>query len=298
MIDKLEMVNFQSHKNSTIEFGSGVNVIVGSSDSGKSAILRALLWVITNQPAGDGFRRHGTKETRVSLSIDGTTIDRIKSDSKNLYRIDGREHKAFGKGQVPPEIAEFLNFHDINFSKQMDPAFMLSNSPGEVARYLNQIVKLDTIDQSMSNITSWQRNNNRDIRETTERIDELKGDLKEFAYLRRMAKEVEKADTMASEAAKAETDARGLLSLINSSEAQESALFGINRLVSLCEKAEQIEKLEKELLKDKAFVIDLRHLIGKIEAHIRDIQRYEIEIAEYEEQIPELCPTCGAPINA
>ena len=34
--------NFQSHKHTSIEFNEGLNVILGPSDSGKSAIIREL----------------------------------------------------------------------------------------------------------------------------------------------------------------------------------------------------------------------------------------------------------------
>jgi exonuclease SbcC len=53
MIDHVAIKNFQSHKNTNIDFQrNGVNVIVGTSDQGKSAILRAILWAVNNRPMG------------------------------------------------------------------------------------------------------------------------------------------------------------------------------------------------------------------------------------------------------
>jgi len=46
MINSLTIQNFQSHKNTTLEFDNGINIIIGQSDSGKTAIIRALNWVI------------------------------------------------------------------------------------------------------------------------------------------------------------------------------------------------------------------------------------------------------------
>jgi len=57
MIKYLQIQNFQSHKDSLLEFDPGVNVIVGSSDSGKTAVIRALRWLVWNRPSGDAFRR-------------------------------------------------------------------------------------------------------------------------------------------------------------------------------------------------------------------------------------------------
>ena len=49
---KVEIKDFQSHKNTNIEFSEGFNCIIGRSDSGKSAILRALRLVICNDLRG------------------------------------------------------------------------------------------------------------------------------------------------------------------------------------------------------------------------------------------------------
>ena len=54
MIKSVELKNFQSHNQSRLEFCDGVNIIVGASDSGKSAILRGLFWVLYNNPNGTG----------------------------------------------------------------------------------------------------------------------------------------------------------------------------------------------------------------------------------------------------
>ena len=45
-IKKIILQNFQSHKYSIVELDEQLNVIVGPSDSGKSAIIRALKWVL------------------------------------------------------------------------------------------------------------------------------------------------------------------------------------------------------------------------------------------------------------
>ena len=51
-IKKIIIDNFQSHEHTEIEFGPGLNVIVGPSDYGKSAVVRALRWVLYNEPRG------------------------------------------------------------------------------------------------------------------------------------------------------------------------------------------------------------------------------------------------------
>jgi exonuclease SbcC len=47
-IQKLKIKNFQSHHDTEIEFGPGINVITGTSDAGKTSILRAIMFVLYN----------------------------------------------------------------------------------------------------------------------------------------------------------------------------------------------------------------------------------------------------------
>ena len=56
-LKQITLKNFQSHKDSTIQLDRGLNAIIGPSDSGKSAIIRAIKWVLYNEPSGDFFIR-------------------------------------------------------------------------------------------------------------------------------------------------------------------------------------------------------------------------------------------------
>ena len=62
MLTSLTIKNFQSHKDSTLQFSPNVNVILGHNDSGKSAIFRAIDFVVFNSLSGDSFVRHGEKK--------------------------------------------------------------------------------------------------------------------------------------------------------------------------------------------------------------------------------------------
>ena len=75
MIKQINIKNFQSHKSTQLKLDPGVNVIVGSSDSGKTAIIRAYLWVVDNRPLGNAFVSHwaldekGKQKEPTSVSI-------------------------------------------------------------------------------------------------------------------------------------------------------------------------------------------------------------------------------------
>jgi DNA repair exonuclease SbcCD ATPase subunit len=154
MIKHIELINFQGHKSSSLEFSPGVNVILGSSDSGKSSIFRALLWVLTNRPSGSAFRRTSSKLTSVTVESDKGKVTRKKSDTKNLYAVveTGKDRlvlKAFGQ-DLPADIHHILPI-DTFFSiqHQADPHFLLSSNSSEVGKVFNKVARVQLIDSSI-----------------------------------------------------------------------------------------------------------------------------------------------------
>jgi exonuclease SbcC len=171
MIERLTIKNFQSHENTVVDFDKGINVIVGSSDSGKSAVLRALRWVVYNQPSGDGFRSNWGGDTSCAVHCGGHVVKRTKTDRKNSYEVNDLELTAFGRN-VPEEVREILNFNDINMQQQLDAPFLLSQSAGDVARYFNSITDLESMDESIKLA-------NRFVLRIANKLDGLKMNLQE-----------------------------------------------------------------------------------------------------------------------
>ena len=154
MLERLQIQNFQAHDKLRIDFDPHITCIIGTdNDVGKSAIIRALRWVCTNEPGGGAFVRHGTKGTTVRLLVDGHTITRRRSASGdvNTYELDGQEYKAFGRG-VPEPIARLLNVTPTCWQGQHDAPFWFGETAGEVSRQLNAIVNLGIIDDTLAGV--------------------------------------------------------------------------------------------------------------------------------------------------
>ncbi len=123
MIERIKLNNFQSHENSELVFSPGVNVIIGQSDSGKTAIIRALRWLVWNRPLGDAYISHWADKCSVEIEVDKHTIKRIKErKNSNAYYLDGKLFNAVG-GDIPDEIMKLLNLHEINLQQQLDRPF-------------------------------------------------------------------------------------------------------------------------------------------------------------------------------
>jgi len=192
VIKSLQIQNFQSHENTTLEFSEGVNSIIGDSNQGKTAIFRAMLWVLTNRPGGYAFISNWQKKKvkdKIEISGDGVSViietdkgkvKRKRNELFNGYIINENEYTAVNR-DVPDDIKHVININDVNIQKQLDAHFLLSDSSGKAAEFLNQIIKLDSIDNMFKLIESDKRKNKRSIEnkneeyeKTIKQLDKLK----------------------------------------------------------------------------------------------------------------------------
>lgn len=181
MLQSVTLKNFQSHKNSKLNFDKGVNVIVGTSDSGKSAILRALNSCIYGE-LPTTYRTYNSDETEVSIDVSDKTVTRRRGDKTNEYQVNNSFYKALNR-TVPEDIVNLFNMNDINIQYQLDGPFLLSETPGEVAKRLNKTVNLDIIDSSTKQINTMRNDVNSALKHQTEQATKYEDDLKVYANL-------------------------------------------------------------------------------------------------------------------
>lgn len=157
MLEELRIKDFQRHTKLRVPLATGVTCIVGPTEAGKSAIIRALRWVCQNRPLGEAYVREGAGPALAELVFDGgRKLRRTRGKDTNLYRLDDDEFKAFGNN-VPDVVVTALQLADVNFQKQHDAPFWFALSPPEVSRQLNQIVNLGAIDEILGELGGRQR---------------------------------------------------------------------------------------------------------------------------------------------
>ena len=174
MITALRLLEFQKHRKLVVRFDPHVTTIVGQTDSGKTSILRALLWLLTNSPAGMEFIHYGSKRVEVDLRVDDCEIRRIRSSTINSYALihgeSFKSYKAFGT-EVPPDIARVMRVGPINVQNQHDAPFWFSLSRPEVSRQLNEIVNLGVIDRCLSGVATIVREGQARVVVSEERLE-------------------------------------------------------------------------------------------------------------------------------
>ena len=167
---KLTLSNFQSHKESVLDLSPTVNSIEGCSDAGKSAILRGLLWCLTNKPDGQQIVRNG--EDTCSVALDDLTRKRGRKTGQFNGYIHGTAKYEALKGGVPTEIENLLNVGDVNIHRQMDAAFLLTMSAGDRARYVNDMVGLQDIDKYQKALKSMAKDTGADLKRCEDELAE------------------------------------------------------------------------------------------------------------------------------
>jgi exonuclease SbcC len=199
LFKELSIRNFQSHKDTKIEFENGVNVLVGSSDQGKSAILRAIIWAWSNRPLGtDDIVSHWARDDKnkikdamaVLICTDTGVVTRRRTADENEYyltvgskdNIKTKKFEAVNK-EVPEDVIKFFRLTDVNIQQQHDAPFLLSASSSDVAKYFNKIVRLDVIDTVLSNAESERRDTNKKIKETENEKKQLEKQLEDYEWI-------------------------------------------------------------------------------------------------------------------
>lgn len=284
MINSIRIKNFQAHKDSKVEFCDGFNVITGSSDAGKSSIFRAEEWVRINRPSGDAIKNWYSKENEsVSVNIDGIIKERAKG--KSFYKLNGKKFEAI-RTDIPEEVSSALNLSDVNIQTQHESYFLINDSPGEVARKLNDLVGLDIIDRIYKYFNSKSTGIKKDIQSLNDSISELSSDIESMKYLddaeieiNNLEKEVERYETLNSLVEKIESFLNTLFAIENQ-ERKLKPLLSLKRkvddLLSLC-----LEFKESSRRSDRIFT--LLNNLKEVEESIESEQNWLTVKALYED---------------
>ena len=272
MIKKLEIQNFQSHKDSCFEFDSGVNIIIGNTDSGKSAVVRSLKLTNYNRPSGDAYRSWWGGETLVRLTTDDHVIER-KKGKKNAYTLDGKEMTAFGT-DIPEEVSLAINMGEENYQFQHSRFFLLSATSGEVAQYFNKIAHLDKIDNGTKYLKSNIRSFNNIKEENKEQIKADKVLVKKYKNLPKQESKLEAVEQMTKDLHRSQNQANRLSKTLLQLEQTKQGLKkvkkwqeidlivtkNIDRLSTIEQVKKTKEKVLSLLLKIKTIREDLKEL--------------------------------------
>ncbi|HEX5580076.1 MAG TPA: SMC family ATPase, partial [Gemmatimonadaceae bacterium] len=154
-LDRLRMVNFRQHADSTLEFDRGITGIIGPNGSGKTTILEAIAWALYGNAAARGTRdsiRWNRAPARASVRVEldfelgGHRYRVIRGLTNAELYLDGAEqpiaNSITGVGELLQRRlgmtrGEFFNTY---FTGQKELNVMAAMGPSERAQFLSRVL--------------------------------------------------------------------------------------------------------------------------------------------------------------
>lgn len=178
---EVEIQNFQSIEKVAFSI-KGFTALVGRSNIGKSAVVRALQCALT-AAAGTDFVRHGKAcerrvkgrkkcrcQTTVILTLGGRTLKWEKGDGVNQYTVtrEGKEpvlYTALGSG-TPEFLSPDFDLVKvgsknelIQIGEQFNPIFLLNQSGPATADVLSDVARLDDLNEAIRLVNKDNKSN-------------------------------------------------------------------------------------------------------------------------------------------
>lgn len=314
MFEELRIKKFQGYANAVFKFVPGINVILGLSTVGKTAVLRALRLVKDNRPSGAEFFPNFEKEngeTEIELICNNGRVlitkdirvskvneRKVKSTT---YELDcGKKFSFTGVGEdVPDQVREFLNLSELNFQWQFDTPFLVSSTrfgktSGDVTRLINEITKLEKVEEWESKLTTKINSFNQRLVVIKDAISAAENGLKKYEGLDDLGVVVDKLKKTVSEynslshlvfrldgsLKEYEEQYRSLEKLKKYSTAEKYVLRAekiqseIDKIDSLDESLKEYDKIAGALGKKRAVVSELDELLSRIKDLEFDEEKY------------------------
>lgn len=301
MLKKMGVKKYQSHETSELELHPGVNVILGDSMAGKTALLRAMRDLMEGC---SGLRRRswsakpGEMMEIYAVTSEGVEVSLSKNEKSTTYKVGGEEF--VGGVSVPEEVTRVLRLTDLNIQKQLEPYFLVCDNPPEIARQVSAIMRIEKVDEWTSELTSRLNSVNKENALLTEQIKQHNKELTQLPDLDVMGKMVAEAEKLEQELAILSASLSGLEQLhfdLEEATAQMgrysdmlSAEIHITRSESYARRVEALEEKEQlllelkaeheALLKEKGFVDFCEPLVGGCEILAMEIQQLSIRERE------------------
>ena len=259
MIKEFQLKNCQSHKDTLIKLHPGLNVFVGDTDAGKSAMIRGLDKLINNNEPSKSLKSHWGGPLVLSAKVENNKIT-LTNDEKDSYLLNNTSFSAVGT-KVPEEIQQVFNMSDINFQGQDTYFFLLKQTSGYVATYLNKIANISQIDSTTKAIKSELNETKRSIKYDKKNLSKKEETLESYSFLVQLDLELKEAEKLEKEKEDTEFQIKVLSDII----------LEISELDLAIEKNKKILNL-KPIVTDALGLID--NLKG-IEAKLTKLKSYE-----------------------
>lgn len=201
MIEEVELVDWKSHRDTTIEFRDGVNALVGEMGSGKSAVLEAITYgLYGTTPAvqdrritlADLIRREPVEqeeaEVMVAFRVEGhrftveRTLHREKGTTESMLRQDGDLIAGPQATEVTGAIEDLLGidyelFSRVVYAEQNGIDDFLDLAPSDRKDRIDGLLHLQQYEDARSTCVSVRNRAQTQQEAKREQLDQVREDI-------------------------------------------------------------------------------------------------------------------------
>lgn len=309
MLTAAKVLNYQAIEKADLPL-SPFTVIVGASNSGKSAFLRAIRTLAANT-SSQGFVRVGSKQALVQVVTDDHQIISLeRGPALSTYTVaipDGTEQKYAKAGvTVPSDVADVLALpaiegDSLNFAFQFDRPFLLDAPGTKVAKVLGDLTNITVLHEAVREANRRRLDASGKLK--VRRADEKDLDARLDAYRELPAEKrrLEKAATLLAKAQDVEAQRDRILNLIQEVTLIEVRLSELRARASVAPTVDftvldaqmaRLSGLRKTLTDITTLATDRQKALGRQQRLSDEAERLQ---ADVEQRLKDegVCPLCG-----
>jgi len=295
IIERVELVNFLSHRHTVVRFEPGITVIIGPNGAGKTSIVDAITYTLFDEHSRgrskDSLVRLGAAAARVTVEFKvGNRLYQVQrtiprgrgAATAQLYELtDGRRRLlAHGVRSVRRELERILGLKTslaalLYVTRQGELEALLSNKQSR-EQIINTVFGFDKMDTAYRRMLALIKEfaGRRDV--LRERLEALKRDIDSIRAKEKRLRELEaRLETLRSEVARLEAAYREAKAAVEELEQLEKAKLALeSRLAPL---REQLASLERQL--------------ARVEEQLREAEKAQRELSSFNVPQEELLPT-------
>ena len=303
IIKKVQLENYRSHSNTTVEFTKGVNLILGKNGRGKTSILEAISTVIFNtkdrsgKETGKSYIKFGEKSSKVDIDFianDGreynlkTEFFKTKPKKQTLKDMIGSEYD----GDIQEKLEELCGikkgfeetYENIVIAKQNEFINIFKAKPKDREEIFNKIFNTQIYKEMYDSF----------LKEAVDKYKEKVKDLdKEITFLKENMEDKEQITNFLKEEKKVEKNLQDNFkninvvskNLENEIKDYETTEIELNNLIKNIKDEENKIKKYLSLLKEN--IVEVKQA-KKSKIIVKETEKSYLEYLEIEKKLKDL----------
>lgn len=301
-IKSVKIENFANHKDTFVTLEPGTNIITGTSDSGKTAFVRALMFVLDNMSSGTSYVNKLTKAKFAKVTVeftDGRVISRSKGDSVNKVEFKHPEDENFTvysnfSTKYPEAVNTFLlnlpkdeENKALYYAKQSKKLFLIDQTSQSMPKTLSQLLNIGDLEEVGKILGSEVNAIEKSFKLKSKDYDQLKTEIDEkYADLETDLVHKTSLEQLLESCTLIEEDCNQISGYINKLKRLKDSNREISNTISECEKivnsvSDHLDELET-----------LENKFKNLSSYIKIVNKYNNNKATLEAEISKAKAIC------